>query len=141
MKLIDYFKTFLTDTVNLKPSKLEDLDERVPTLTEVVKGGVRDGERSGNRVYTRGVQGGQAPVETARQILVDLPDCAKDQEIVVQQPVRHSRVLGRRFRTKLPDSIQPGRELREFAKNIQFERRRGGKRVAFCQRVGRCCEG
>lgn len=42
MKLIDYFKTFLTDTVNLKPSKLEDLDERVPTLTEVVKGGVRD---------------------------------------------------------------------------------------------------
>ena len=28
MKLIDYFKTFLTDTVNLKPSKLEDLDER-----------------------------------------------------------------------------------------------------------------
>lgn len=42
MKLIDYFKAFLTDTVNLKPSKLEDLDERVPTLTEVVKGGVRD---------------------------------------------------------------------------------------------------
>lgn len=42
MKLIDYFKSFLTDTVNLKPSKLEDLDERVPTLTEVVKAGVRD---------------------------------------------------------------------------------------------------
>ncbi len=42
MKLIDYFKTFLTDTVNLKPSKLEGLDERVPTLTEVVKGGVRN---------------------------------------------------------------------------------------------------
>jgi hypothetical protein len=42
MKLTDYFKTFLTDTVNLKPSKLEDLDERVPTLTEVVKGSIRD---------------------------------------------------------------------------------------------------
>lgn len=42
MKLIEYFKEFLTNTVNLKPSKLEDLDERVPTLTEVVKGGVRD---------------------------------------------------------------------------------------------------
>jgi hypothetical protein len=42
MKLTNYFKWFLTDTVNLKPSKLEDLDERVPTLTEVVKGGVRD---------------------------------------------------------------------------------------------------
>ena len=42
MKLIEYFKTFLMDTVNLKPSKLEDLDERVPTLTEVVKSGIRD---------------------------------------------------------------------------------------------------
>ncbi len=42
MKLVDCFKSFLTDTVNLKPSKLEDLDERVPTLTEVVKGGVRN---------------------------------------------------------------------------------------------------
>jgi hypothetical protein len=42
MKLIEYFKTFLTDTVNLKPSKLEDLDERVPTLTEVLKSGIRD---------------------------------------------------------------------------------------------------
>lgn len=42
MKLIDYFKLFLTDTVNLKPSKLEDLDERVPTLTEVLRGGVRE---------------------------------------------------------------------------------------------------
>jgi hypothetical protein len=42
MKLTDYFKGFLTNTVNLKPSKLEDLDERVPTLTEAVKGGIRD---------------------------------------------------------------------------------------------------
>ena len=42
MKLIDYFRSFLRDTVNLKPSKLQDLDERVPTLAEVVKSGVRD---------------------------------------------------------------------------------------------------
>lgn len=42
MKLTDYFKAFLTNTVNLKPAKLEDLDERVPTLTEVVKSGIRD---------------------------------------------------------------------------------------------------
>ena len=34
MKLIDYFKTFLTDTVNLKPSKLEDLDERQAFVAE-----------------------------------------------------------------------------------------------------------
>ncbi len=42
MKLLSYFNSFLIDTVNLSPSKLDDLDERVPTLTEVVKGGVRE---------------------------------------------------------------------------------------------------
>lgn len=41
MKFIACLKTNLTDTVNFKPSKLDDLDERVPRPTEVVNGKVR----------------------------------------------------------------------------------------------------
>jgi hypothetical protein len=41
MKLHDYFKTLLEDTVNLKPSKLQNLDDRVPTITEAIKGSTR----------------------------------------------------------------------------------------------------
>lgn len=38
MKLLDYFKTLLDDVVNLKPSKLSDLDSRVGSIYEAIKG-------------------------------------------------------------------------------------------------------
>lgn len=38
MKLLDYFSQFLTNTVNLNPSRLEDLDTRVDRITEALKG-------------------------------------------------------------------------------------------------------
>lgn len=38
MKLLEYFRTFLDDTVNLKPSKLSDLDVRVPRITKAIEG-------------------------------------------------------------------------------------------------------
>jgi hypothetical protein len=38
MKLLEYFKTLLNDSVNLKPSKLQNLDDRVPSITEAIKG-------------------------------------------------------------------------------------------------------
>lgn len=37
MKLTDYFKAFLTDTVNLRPAKLTTLEERVETITGVLE--------------------------------------------------------------------------------------------------------
>jgi len=37
MKLLDYFKLFLTDTVNLNQSRLDDLDSRVDAITSALK--------------------------------------------------------------------------------------------------------
>lgn len=37
MKLLEHFRTFLIDTVNLKPSKLDDLNERVPRITNAIE--------------------------------------------------------------------------------------------------------
>lgn len=37
MKLIDYFRTFLNDVVNLNQSRLDDLDERVPRIIDAIE--------------------------------------------------------------------------------------------------------